>query len=150
MAELGIDDNEPRLTDEEKRATVHDLLKARSGVYHPALYETARMKEKRPPRHSHASGTFWYYNNWDFNVLGTIAPIARRGSQGEGAIRFGLGWAIEPAASDPRIRHSGSNGTGFRSYVEFDPAKQDGLIIMTNADSGDDLWRDLVQAVGRP
>lgn len=72
MAELGIDDNEPRLTDEEKRATVHDLLKARSGIYHPALYETARMKEKRPPRHSHAPGTFWYYNNWDFNALGTI------------------------------------------------------------------------------
>ena len=21
---------------------------------------------------SHAPGTFWYYNNWDFNVLGTI------------------------------------------------------------------------------
>lgn len=72
MAVLGIDDNEPRLTDEEKSATVHDLLKARSGVYHPALYETARMKELRPPRHSHAPGTFWYYNNWDFNVLGTI------------------------------------------------------------------------------
>lgn len=72
MAELGIDDNEPRLTETEKRATVHDLLKARSGVYHSALYETARMKEKRPPRHSHAPGTFWYYNNWDFNALGTI------------------------------------------------------------------------------
>jgi len=72
MADLGIDDNEPRLTEVEKRATVQDLLKARSGVYHPALYETAAMKAKRPVRHSHAPGTFWYYNNWDFNVLGTI------------------------------------------------------------------------------
>jgi hypothetical protein len=29
------------LSAEEKKATVLDLLKARSGVYHPALYETA-------------------------------------------------------------------------------------------------------------
>lgn len=72
MAELGIDDNEPALTAEEKRATVHDLLKARSGIYHPALYETASMKAARPERHRHAPGTFWYYNNWDFNALGTI------------------------------------------------------------------------------
>ncbi len=72
MAELGIDDNEPRLTEVEKRATVHDLLKARSGVYHPALYETERMKAARPERHSHEPGTFWYYNNWDFNTLGAI------------------------------------------------------------------------------
>src|ERR1700736_695564 len=37
---LGIDDNEPSLTVEEKTATVRDLLHARSGIYHPALYET--------------------------------------------------------------------------------------------------------------
>jgi CubicO group peptidase (beta-lactamase class C family) len=72
LGELGIDDNEPSLTPAEKQATVGDLLKARSGVYHPALYETAAMQAQRPPRGSHAPGTFWYYNNWDFNVLGTI------------------------------------------------------------------------------
>ena len=72
MGDLGIDDNAPSLTDEEKQATVHDLLKARLGVYHPALYETAAMAAARPPRHSHPPGTFWYYNNWDFNALGFI------------------------------------------------------------------------------
>lgn len=72
MADLGIDDNQPSLTELEKTATVHDLLKARSGIYHPALYETASMKAARPARHSHAPGTFWYYNNWDFNALGTL------------------------------------------------------------------------------
>lgn len=72
MAGLGIDDNAPSLTDVEKRATVLQLLQSRSGVYHPALYETAKMKAARPERHSHEPGTFWYYNNWDFNVLGTI------------------------------------------------------------------------------
>ena len=72
MEELGIDDNEPSLTPVEKRATVGDLIKARSGIYHPALYESAGMKASRPERYSHTPGTFWYYNNWDFNALGTI------------------------------------------------------------------------------
>jgi CubicO group peptidase (beta-lactamase class C family) len=69
---LGIDDNAPSLTPIEKTATVGDLLKARSGIYHAALYETPGMARQRPARGSHPPGTFWYYNNWDFNALGTI------------------------------------------------------------------------------
>ena len=72
MAELGIDDNEPSLTDIEKQATLADLIKSRSGIYHPALGEAPGMKAVRPERHSHAPGTFYYYNNWDFNAAGTI------------------------------------------------------------------------------
>ena len=72
LGQLGIDDKEPSLTDAEHNATIADLLKARSGIYHPALYETAAMAAKRPKRGSHAPGTFWYYNNWDFNALCTI------------------------------------------------------------------------------
>ncbi len=72
LAELSIDDNPPALTTEEKRATVGDLITARSGIYHVALSESREMRNKRPARHSHPPGTFWYYNNWDFNALGTI------------------------------------------------------------------------------
>jgi CubicO group peptidase (beta-lactamase class C family) len=72
LADLGIDDNPPSLTDIEKTATVRMLLQARSGVYHGALYETSEMAAKRPERGSHPPGTFFYYNNWDFNVLGEI------------------------------------------------------------------------------
>lgn len=72
LKQLGIDDNEPSLTDTERQATIRDLLKARSGVYHPALYETAAMAAAKPPRGSHAPGSFWYYNNWDFNTAGSI------------------------------------------------------------------------------
>lgn len=72
LAELGIDDKAPALTETEKSATVRDLLMSRSGVYHPAAYETKDIKRKRPARGSHAPGTFWFYNNWDFNALGTI------------------------------------------------------------------------------
>jgi CubicO group peptidase (beta-lactamase class C family) len=72
LADLGIDDKPPALTGAEKRATVRDLLMARSGIYHPAAYETGEMRQNRPERGSHPPGTFWFYNNWDFNVLGTI------------------------------------------------------------------------------
>lgn len=72
LADLGIDDNAPSLTAVERTATVRDLLMARSGIYHPAAYETRDIKRQRPPRGSHAPGTFWFYNNWDFNTLGTI------------------------------------------------------------------------------
>jgi CubicO group peptidase (beta-lactamase class C family) len=72
LEKLGIDDKKPSLTEVEKQATVRDLLEARSGVYHPTVYETKGMAEQRPPRGSHAPGTFWYYNNWDFNALGYI------------------------------------------------------------------------------
>lgn len=72
MAEIGIDDLPPALTAAEKQATILDLLRARSGIYHEAARETPGMRAKRPARGSHPPGTFWYYNNWDFNVLGTI------------------------------------------------------------------------------
>src|SRR5215475_4882267 len=72
LAQLGIDDKPPSLTAKEKQATVRQLLMARSGVYHKAAAENEAQVEKRPDRGSHAPGTFWYYNNWDFNALGTI------------------------------------------------------------------------------
>ena len=72
LADLGIDDKPPALTAAETQATVRDLLMARSDIYHPAAYETGDMRRNRPERGSHAPGTFWWYNNWDFNALGTI------------------------------------------------------------------------------
>jgi len=71
LADLGIDDDPP-LTAEEKQATVRDCLKARSGVFHTAEAETDGMHNLKPKRGSYKPGEFWLYNNWDFNVLGTI------------------------------------------------------------------------------
>jgi CubicO group peptidase (beta-lactamase class C family) len=65
---LDIDDT-PVLSDEERSATVGDLLAARSGVYLPVDDGGALG---RPSRGSHPPGTFWCYNNWDFNVLGNV------------------------------------------------------------------------------
>jgi CubicO group peptidase (beta-lactamase class C family) len=71
LQDLGVDDLNP-LTEGEKQATVGDLLRARSGVYIPAAAEVQSMRDDRPARGSHKPGTHWYYNNWDFNALGTI------------------------------------------------------------------------------
>lgn len=68
---LNIDDRSP-LTEVEKSATIKDLLSARSCVYIEAAAETKEMKAARPPRGSCKPGDSWYYNNWDFNALGTI------------------------------------------------------------------------------
>ena len=72
MEDLGIDDINPSLSEQEKQATVKMLLQARSGVYHNAAAETQDMRNAKPERNSHLPGTFWCYNNWDFNTLGTI------------------------------------------------------------------------------
>jgi CubicO group peptidase (beta-lactamase class C family) len=71
LAELDIDDRRG-LTTAERRARVRDLLTSRSGVYHPAAYETRDARRQRPRRGSHQPGAHFYYNNWDFNALGTI------------------------------------------------------------------------------
>lgn len=71
LQQLGIDDK-LGLSGTEKAATVFDLLTARSGIYHPAGYETPWMRSIKPARHSQAPGVTWCYNNWDFNALGTI------------------------------------------------------------------------------
>ncbi len=71
LVQLGIDDR-GGLSAVERQATVRQLLEARSGIYHPAAYETTAMKAARPARGSFAPGQHWYYNNWDFNALGTI------------------------------------------------------------------------------
>jgi len=92
LERLGIDDNPPSLTVTEKQATVRMLLEARSGVYHPTVYETTAMVAAKPPRYSHRPGTFWYYNNWDFNTLGAIY---------EKATGKGLFAALKTEIADP-------------------------------------------------
>ena len=72
LGDFGVDDSPLPLTDLEKRATLEHVLQSRSGVYHAAAAETDGMARQRPARGSHAPGTHWYYNNWDFNVAGAL------------------------------------------------------------------------------
>jgi CubicO group peptidase (beta-lactamase class C family) len=70
LGDLGIDDG-PALSEIEKRATIEDLLKARSGVYLP-LQPGLTPFTDRPARGAYLPGAHWCYNNWDFNALGEI------------------------------------------------------------------------------
>jgi CubicO group peptidase (beta-lactamase class C family) len=72
LAELGVDDKLPPLTDAEKQARIVDLLQARSGVYHVSGVDTPMMRENMPEPGSHPPDTFWFYHNWDFCALGGI------------------------------------------------------------------------------
>jgi CubicO group peptidase (beta-lactamase class C family) len=72
LEDLNIDDITPGLTLSEKQARAEHLLMSRSGVYHEAADEDQIMIDQRPERGSYAPNTFFYYNNWDFNALGTI------------------------------------------------------------------------------
>lgn len=72
LQKLGIDERKSPLTELEKSATVRDLLMSRSGIYLRSIGESAKMEKSKPPRGSHSPGSFFYYNNWDFNALGTI------------------------------------------------------------------------------
>ena len=72
MRELGIDDIEPGLSENELDARIIDLLKSRSGIYHHAAAVSQGMLRGMPERDTYLPGEHFYYNNWDFNVLGTI------------------------------------------------------------------------------
>ena len=72
LQELEIDDIQPGLSEIEKSATIADLLKSRSGIYHNAAAVAKSMLDKMPERGSHKPNEVYYYNNWDFNTLGFI------------------------------------------------------------------------------
>lgn len=69
LADLGIDDWPGPLLESERQARILDLLKARSGVFHPAAY--AGRTDSRP-RGSEGPGRYFAYNNWDFNTSAYI------------------------------------------------------------------------------
>ena len=70
LAELGVDDI-GGLMDIERQATVHHLITARSGVYHPASNGGDNLADA-PPRGSRMPGEYMLYNNWDFNAAGAV------------------------------------------------------------------------------
>ncbi len=119
---------------------MRDLLEARSGIYHGANYETAEMAATRPPRGSHTHGTFWYYNNWDFNALGAIYEKA------EGATAFDafdrqIAQPLGMQDFDPaRCRYSGGPDSVYPAYL-FSASARDlarfGLLYLRHG-----RWRD--------
>lgn len=71
IGEIGITDKDS-LSELEKSAKIIHLLKSRSGIYHKAAAEPSWVDDYRPERNSVQPDSLWFYNNWDFNVLGKI------------------------------------------------------------------------------
>jgi CubicO group peptidase (beta-lactamase class C family) len=63
VKELGLNDLKPFLPIEEE-ATLQDLIMSRSGIY-------LEEDPSAPKKGSQTPGTFYHYNNWDFNAAGT-------------------------------------------------------------------------------
>ena len=74
LAAAGMDDI-GGLSVLEKQARIRDLLTARSGVYHPAS-NSGDDSQYAPPRDSQKPGSYFLYNNWDFNAAGAVLENA--------------------------------------------------------------------------
>ena len=70
LEDLGFDDI-GGLLPIEKQATIRDLISARSGIYHVASNGGDNSADA-PERGSQEPGTYFLYNNWDFNAAGAI------------------------------------------------------------------------------
>ncbi len=68
VKQLGLDDKEPFLPIEEK-ATLEQLLAARSGIY--LASGNVQLDALTPKRGSEYPGTHYVYNNWDFDAAFT-------------------------------------------------------------------------------
>ena len=74
-------------------------------------------------------------------------PIQRSGKLTSKDVYWGLGWELDSTSLGDRIYHSGTNGSGFRCYHEFDPKRKRGIVIMTNSLSGNKLWEAILAKV---
>jgi len=72
LAELGIDESKTPLTEIEKSATIKNLLMCTSGIFLKAEAEHDWADDIRPKRGQYKPGEYFFYNNFDFNVLGAI------------------------------------------------------------------------------
>jgi len=70
LKKVGINDV-GGLSERELSATVEDVISARSGIYHVASNE-GDATDSAPPRNSQRPGSYYLYNNWDFNAAGSI------------------------------------------------------------------------------
>lgn len=70
LEDIGFDDI-GGLLPIEKQATIRDLISARSGIYHVASNGGDNSADA-PERGSQQPGTYFLYNNWDFNAAGAV------------------------------------------------------------------------------
>ena len=139
LEQLGIDDTPP-LTAAEKQATVAHLITSRSGVYHPAELEDASVAAHRPEPGSHPPGAWFYYNNWDFNALGTIVERATGLAVGEAfQQRIAAPLGMEDfVVDDVKYRRRGlSDHPGYTFWMSTRDMARFGLLYLRQGRWGD-------------
>jgi len=62
-------------------------------------------------------------------------------------LSYGLGWGISRESSPRYVMHGGSNGAGFKCVSRFYPDTGDGIVVMTNADSGINVYSRVLKLV---
>jgi CubicO group peptidase (beta-lactamase class C family) len=112
LEDFGIDEGAP-LLESERRARVRDLLTMRSGVFHPATYESAGRP--LPERGSEDPGTFFFYHNWDVNALNAVFE---RGTGEQFHEAFFSGIAEPVGMEDYEISNAGYWGNPTQSVME--------------------------------
>jgi CubicO group peptidase (beta-lactamase class C family) len=119
MASLGIDEPNQPLTPKERLATIEDLLKSRSGIYLEASGETVGMRDARPKRGQYLPGENFYYNNWDFNVLGAIFEQQTKLTIGQAL----HAWIAQPAGMTTfrpeHVVYQNESGSRYRQFVIY-------------------------------
>ncbi|HSC29897.1 MAG TPA: serine hydrolase [Vicinamibacterales bacterium] len=140
LGDLGIDDK-GGLSPSELQARVRDLLTSRSGVYHPAAYEARDNARSRPSRGSHRPGEFFYYNNWDFNVLGTIYERVAHGrifDDFQARVAAPLGMEDFSVAETAYVREASSDHPAYVFRMTARDLARFGLLYLRHG-----RWRDL-------
>lgn len=118
LKELNINEFGKKLTEQESSATIRDLLMSRSGVYLEADAEIASSKKNRPGRGQYKPGEFYFYNNFDFNALGTILKI-KSGMTYEQCLEE---WLAKPLGMQDFHRDNVIYGTPFSRLKTDHPA----------------------------
>jgi CubicO group peptidase (beta-lactamase class C family) len=136
LKELNIDDSKAPLTELEKTCTIKDLLMSRSGIYIEASGETQEMKDSRPKRGQHKPGDFFYYNNWGFNVLGTIFEQQTKLSIGQAMDK----WLAKPLGmkyfNENFVEYKKQDYTQHRQYLIYISAEDMSRIGILMANEG--------------
>ncbi len=142
VVQLGLEDKTPFI-EPEQHATLLQLTMSRSGIYIPS--GTWGDDKIRLPRGSHYPGTYFYYNNWDFDAAG-IAFEKITHKDIFDALRDDLAIPLRFQDFD-RSRQKknfipGSNHFEYAMYLSVRDMARLGLLALRSGGWGKTVWAD--------
>ena len=142
VVQLGLEDKVP-FVDLEKHATLQQLMMSRSGIYLPT--GSWGDEKTRLPRGSHYPGTYWFYNNWDFDAAG-IAFERITHKDIFDALRDDLAIPLRFQDFDRSRQRknyiTGSNHFEYAIYLSTRDMARLGLLALGSGGWGKTIWAD--------